>query len=401
MNKPLRIGVIMISGKGWIGGSEYIKNIILALSSLPDEVKKTFEICLLYSKSSIDLDTYDLLKPHLNISYDLDRELNSCTFLNRLVWKLRRFFFKAVNPRMLDFCKKKEINFIYPYLISGNEQTPNFQACFWIADFQHKYLPNLFTKSENQERDKHFKKIAKISHRIVLSSQTVATDFQKFYPDSKAKIEILHFRTSIPEEWYLKNAVEVQKIYNLPDRFFLVSNQFWQHKNHGIIFEALRILKSQSISPIVVFTGNIYDYRNPDYADFILQAIHKNDLASQTYLLGLIPKQDQMQLMRRSIAVIQPSLFEGWSTVIEDARCLGKKIILSDLEVHLEQNPPNSFFFERNSPRQLADLIDKYWHDMSDFPDLDQETLARYRNIQEVQEFGYQFLAIAKNVKNS
>jgi hypothetical protein len=61
--------------------------------------------------------------------------------------------------------------------------------------------------------------------------------------------------------------------------------------------------------------------------------------------------------MRHSLAVIQPSLFEGWSTVVEDARCLGKKIILSDLLVQVEQNPQGSEFFERHSPQQLADLI--------------------------------------------
>ena len=397
MTKLLRIGIIMISGKGWIGGSEYIKNIILALSSLPHEVRKTFEICLVFSKSSIDSDTYHQIEPHLNISYDLDSETNLDNFTNRVVWKIRRDIFKEVNPRMSDLCKKKGINFVYPYLASENEQTSNFQGCFWIADFQHKYLPNLFTKSEIQERNKYFEKISNVSQRIVLSSKTVATDFQKFFPNSKAKIEVLHFRTSIPEEWYQRDSVKAQKKYNLPDRFFLVSNQFWQHKNHGIIFEALRILKAQSISPIVVFTGNIYDYRNPDYVDLILQTIHKNDLTFQTYLLGLIPKEDQMQLMRRAIAVIQPSLFEGWSTVIEDARCLGKKMLLSDFEVHLEQNPPNSFFFERNSPQQLADLIDKHWRDMSETPNLDQEALARSQNIQEVQEFGYQFLAIANS----
>ena len=397
MTKLLRIGVIMISGKGWIGGSEYIKNIILALSSLPHEVRKTFEICLVFSKSSIDSDTYHQIEPHLNISYDLDSETNLDNFTNRVVWKIRRDIFKEVNPRMSDLCKKKGINFVYPHLASENEQTSNFQGCSWIADFQHKYLPNFFTKSEIQERNKYFEKISNVSQRIVLSSKTVATDFQKFFPNSKAKIEVLHFRTSIPKEWYQRDSVKAQKKYNLPDRFFLVSNQFWQHKNHGIIFEALRILKAQSISPIVVFTGNIYDYRNPDYVDLILQTIHKNDLTFQTYLLGLIPKEDQMQLMRRAIAVIQPSLFEGWSTVIEDARCLGKKMLLSDFEVHLEQNPPNSFFFERNSPQQLADLIDKHWRDMSETPNLDQEALARSQNIQEVQKFGYQFLAIANS----
>ncbi|MFM8004242.1 MAG: glycosyltransferase, partial [Dolichospermum sp.] len=116
-----------------------------------------------------------------------------------------------------------------------------------------------------------------------------------------------------------------------------------------------------SIYPVIVCTGHIYDHRKPDYIDIILQAIHTYGLANQVYLLGLIPRIDQIQLMRHSLAVIQPSLFEGWSTVVEDARCLGKKMILSDFPVHLEQDPPGSVFFERNSPQELANLIGEWW----------------------------------------
>ena len=101
--------------------------------------------------------------------------------------------------------------------------------------------------------------------------------------------------------------------------------------------------------------------------------------------------------MRHSLAVIQPSLFEGWSTVVEDARCLGKKMILSDFPVHLEQDPPESVFFDRNSPEQLAELIGEWWTQLSSGPDVDQENLAKIRNIEEVQAFGYRFLEIVNN----
>jgi hypothetical protein len=99
--------------------------------------------------------------------------------------------------------------------------------------------------------------------------------------------------------------------------------------------------------------------------------------------------------MRRSLAVIQPSLFEGWSTVVEDARVLGKPTILSDISVHLEQNPPNSLFFEQHSPQHLAKLLADGWTQLPPGPDLEQEATARAKNIQEVQSFGQKFLNIA------
>jgi len=399
MTKPLRIGLIMLIGKGWMGGSEYIKNIALALSSLPDKDKEAFETSLIYSESSTDVDTLKQLETCFDNVYDLDKELKVTSALKKVEWKLREKIFHETNPRISDLLNRGDLNlnFIYPYFIDNRNKTLKVRACHWIPDFQHKYLPHLFTPAEIKIRDKVFERIAKSIPRIALSSHIAASDFQKFYPDSNTKVEVLQFRTSIQESWYRKDTITIQTKYNLPNRFFLVSNQFWQHKNHEIILEALKILKRKSIYPVIAFTGSTKDYRNPKYINSILQTIHTYGLESQTYLLGLIPKQDQMQLMRRSIAVIQPSLFEGWSTVVEDARCLGKKILLSDFPVHLEQNPPNSKFFDRYSAQQLADLMDESWHDSSVTPDLEQEALARARNIQEVQEFAYRFLEIAKD----
>jgi hypothetical protein len=52
--------------------------------------------------------------------------------------------------------------------------------------------------------------------------------------------------------------------------------------------------------------------------------------------------------------VLQPSQFEGWSTVIEDARSVGRPVIASDFPVHLEQNAPGSTFFHMGDADDCA-----------------------------------------------
>jgi hypothetical protein len=49
-------------------------------------------------------------------------------------------------------------------------------------------------------------------------------------------------------------------------------------------------------------------------------------------------------------------LFEGWSTVVEDAKSLNKFIFLSDIPVHREQNPLNVCYF---NPYEEIDLTQK------------------------------------------
>ena len=147
----------------------------------------------------------------------------------------------------------------------------------------------------------------------------------------------------------------------------------------------------------MVCTGQLYDDRTPTYCNSILKTINENGLHGQVYLLGLIPKSDQIALMRRCIAVIQPSLFEGWSTLVENARVLGKTVILSDIPVHLEQNPQYSYFFKKNGPNELASLMADVWDSQSPGPDIKKEEQAKSENKIMMLEFGRQFLSIIKS----
>ena len=355
MNKNrLRICLVMQGGLGWIAGIEYIKNIAIALGSLPPEVRSTFELLLLCSKTTNE-DIQKQVKPYLDeLLYEEDC-LQPIDLVNQIRWKGIKILSGQFSPRLDKFFKNRSIDFVYPYL-NKNLTERSYRSAECIFDFQHKYLTHFFSVKEIQSRDSWFLKVANKSSTVVLNSKSAESDFHKFFPEHADKTKVLCFKTVPLSQWFAGNPTQIQAQYSLPNRFFLISNQFWQHKNHLIVFKALNLLKQDKIYPIVVCTGHIYDNRKPDYSDTILQTIHKLGIAQQVHLLGLIPKFEQVQLMRRSIAVVQPSLFEGWSTLVEDARSLGKSIILSNLPVHIEQNPPNSAFFECDFSRTFSQI---------------------------------------------
>jgi glycosyltransferase involved in cell wall biosynthesis len=392
--RRLRICLLMQGGLGWIAGIEYIKNIAIALGSLPPEVRSTFDLILLCSKETNE-DIQQQVKSYLDeLLYEEDC-LEPINLVNQVYWKGVKIVSGQFSPRLDRFLKSKSIDFVYPYL-SGNAASQPYKSAECIFDLQHKYLTNFFSTEDINGRDSWFSEVADRAGTIVLNSKAAESDMHKFFPASVGKTKVLCFKTVPIPRWFEEDPIRVQQKYCLTDRFFLISNQFWQHKNHLMVFEALSLLKQDGIYPIVVFTGHIYDNRKPDHSDRILQTIHKLGLSQQVYLLGLIPKFDQMQLMRRASAIIQPSLFEGWSTLVEDARLLGKSIILSNLPVHIEQNPPNSEFFERESPNHLARLMSEWWQKLNPGPDLEREAIAIDTANLEICEFGNRFLNIAR-----
>lgn len=394
MTEKLRIALVNQGGRGWMGGEIYIANIVKALASLPADERKGIEVSLLLESPGSDLaqlvDSHDFVSCH-----ELSQVLPPTTPTKRLGWKLQKMLLRKADPRFERFVQMQGLDFVYPYF-APREKVFTARSCTWIPDFQHRFLPHLFSDAEVRSRDRSHAELAAHSERIVFSSQAVATDFRTFYPASKAKAEILHFRTSPSPDWLASDAAAVRRKYVLPDRYLLLCGQFWQHKNHMVVLEALQLLREQGVYPVIVCTGHLYDYRKPEHCDVILQAIHTRGLAQQFLVLGLIPRLDQIQLMRDCIGVVQPSLFEGWSTVVEDARCLGRPLILSDLAVHMEQNPPGAAYFERSNAADLAARLAEWWAQAQPDADRSLERQAQVANREDIQAFARQFLAIAR-----
>jgi len=95
-------------------------------------------------------------------------------------------------------------------------------------------------------------------------------------------------------------------------------------------------------------------------------------------LLGVIPRADQIQVLRCAAAVVQPSLFEGWSTVIEDAKALGRPVIASDIAVHREQleGYEAAHLFKAGDAADLATVLASRWPGLQAGPDTEGERQA-------------------------
>ena len=150
----------------------------------------------------------------------------------------------------------------------------------------------------------------------------------------------------------------------------------------------------KDLNPNIVLTGKLF-YNDDFYGKEIIDNINQRKINNQVFILGLIPKKDQFLLMRKSIAIIQPSLFEGWSTIVEEARTIGKNIILSDLNVHKEQDFDRSIFFKRNSYKDLAAKIAFYFMKLKPGPNLKTESLFSKKHRYLMQNFANEFISLS------
>ncbi|MEJ2393044.1 MAG: glycosyltransferase, partial [Gammaproteobacteria bacterium] len=102
-------------------------------------------------------------------------------------------------------------------------------------------------------------------------------------------------------------------------------------------------------------------YRQPEFFEKLMDYANECGAAENFRVLGIVPINDLFGLMHNSISMINPSLFEGWSTSVEEAKSLGKRIILSDIPVHREQAPGGGEFFDPESAQELAEAMWRLW----------------------------------------
>lgn len=352
MAQRKRIALIFSVNPNWMGGTYYVLNIINALDSLPDEEKP--EILLCSSMADFQFALRNVSYPYLkriDVKYPF-------FLIKRIINKISRIL---LNRNLLPVIPllKENVDMVFPLMKAGQVKSKS-KKIYWIPDFQEKFLPQFFNEQELKVRDDRIKGIITENAPVVFSSLDAFKAFKKFYPQGvNGKEKIYRFAVQIPATDNL-DSKKILKELNIKKPFFYCGNQLWQHKNHKVLFEAVKILKDKGIDISLVCSGATEDYRNPDYFKNLCSFIESYKLKDNIKILGLIDRKAQLCLMKDCEAIIQPSLFEGWSTSVEEAKALNKFLILSDLEVHKEQASENAVFFDRSSAEDLAEKIEGF-----------------------------------------
>lgn len=271
----------------------------------------------------------------------------------------------------------------------------------WFPDFQYLHMPEMFTQDDAEHFDSMIRGMGRYAARLMLSSQNARKDFEKILPQFAHKVAVIPFTAWIDEAVLGADPEAICSEYHLPRKFIYLPNQFWKHKNHELALRALTLAVKQLPEVTLVASGPIEDYRNPGYASDFVASVWRADMRDRFLVLGTVPRLHVYGLMRQSLAVLQPSLFEGWSSSIEEAKSLGKLVIASKLEVHLEQNAPGARYFDPHDPQQLADLLIKTYQEGRPGPDQEAEARARLAMTERAREFGARFLALCSEAAAS
>jgi len=349
MGARKRLGLIFSYDEQWIGGTYYTINLIESFNTLNEDQQP--EIIVFSNEQDFSRLGKETRYPYL--TYEL---LNGSplffwqTFLNKVCVKIfNRIIYKN------EYKGKLDALFLFQqcgYL----ESVPMQNRIYWIPDFQDKHLPQFFSRETLEKKDNRSKWIAKNVNTLILSSESVYTDWKKFYPEHTCNVKVVHFSVTHPKYNHI-SIDDLRQRYNLPEVYFFSPNQFWAHKNHIVLIKAAQELKSAGTPVVVAFSGKENDNRNPGYTEDLKEYVTRNRLDDVVKFLGFLDREEQLQIMNHARAIVQPSFFEGWSTVIEDAMAMNKCVIASNLQVNQEQLGDRGYFFSPLDFQELAEIL--------------------------------------------
>jgi glycosyltransferase involved in cell wall biosynthesis len=341
----VRVAFILINSASWTGGYNYLLNLFSAIENCQTSQIRPILFC------GEDVAESDL-SPFFaagNIEVIGSPLFNRCKKLPRLL----RSLLMGVDANALRLFQQHKIDVVFENATFYGRRF-SLPVIAWLPDFQHRHLRDQFGFGAYWRREWGFRTQVAFGRIIMLSSEDARKDCEHFYPGATGNTAVVRFAASIPAELIEDFPEAVIPEYRLPPKFFYLPNQFWRHKNHMVVIEALGLLKQQGYEVVVAVTGNPLDPRHPEYIGQLNARVEMLGLRDNFRILGLVPRRHVISLLRACTALINPSFFEGWSSTVEEARALGVPMLLSDIAVHREQMQDAATYFDADDAKCLA-----------------------------------------------
>jgi glycosyltransferase involved in cell wall biosynthesis len=348
----VRVAFTLIGGKNWTGGYNYLLNLLRVITARRSGAVQP----VLFFGADTDADEALPFRAIDGVEIVTSSALNT----DRRFASLLMSLLLGADPAMRRLFDEHRIDVVFENAQFQGARL-GIPAIAWIPDFQHRELPHLFPRAAWWKRELGFRAQIAAGRTIMLSSHDARDACERHYPASVGRTRVVRFAVPSagrPDAVTIRSAREA---HGLPERYFYMPNQFWKHKNHILVIEALALLKQAGHSIVVVASGKQLDPHRPDHFARVIARMVEADVGDQFRLLGLIPYEHVRPLMAGSLALLNPSLFEGWSTTVEEARALQVPMVLSDLAVHYEQASCMARFFDRTSASSLADALLAVW----------------------------------------
>lgn len=233
-----------------------------------------------------------------------------------------------------------------------------------IHDVQHRLQPEFLEVSadgEWEQREAIYRHCAREAVAIVMTSEVGRDQFLDFYGAYGATPERMKILPPVPPRYLGEPSTDerrrVAQKYALPDRYLFYPAQFWPHKNHARIIQALERLKMAGLGVDVVFCGSSAGDLRTRQFQLITRMAAECGVSSQVHHLGYVPDEEMAVLYVGAVALVMPTLFGPTNIPPVEAWAYGCPVLCSDIDGIREQLGDAALLVDPRSVQAIANGI--------------------------------------------
>ena len=350
----MKIIAILVNNISIGGGFAQSLNAIVQMKDLS---KNSFEFSVLTSDKS-NLKVLDALKID---SFYLKLRLFDKLFATITLTEIGNKFiskFKLISP----FEKKLKseactlVYFLSPSSTMSLIQSINYIATVW--DSSHRDSPEfdeVRSHGEFRTREYIYKNYLAQALITMVDADISRDNLHIRYGLDKDKMLVMPFSPNPLLKKSKKNKQQnILKKYNIEAGYLFYPAQFWSHKNHIRVLQAIKILKDQGENINIIFCGGVQKTTS-GYYNKILNYIEKTDLKNEVSILGFVTSEDLSQLYSQCSAVVFPSYLGPTNMPPLETWFHNKPLLCSEL--HAEQVGKAAILFNPDNSKDIAESI--------------------------------------------
>jgi glycosyltransferase involved in cell wall biosynthesis len=268
-----------------------------------------------------------------------------------------------------------------------------------IHDLQYADYPQYFEESDRSQRHRNFAAACRQADRLICVSNFVRRRVLEAstLPDGKVTTvytQLAH-RFSTAPEICRSTLADLQLT---PGRYFFYPANFWKHKNHEMLLTAMGLLVRRCPGSDIklVCTG-----AGTERATFLKSAAERMGLKHQVVFPGYVSDSEFSVLMHNCLALIYPSLYEGFGMPVIEAQAIGKPVLCGNVTSLPEISGGAALIFDPKLPESIVEAIQRIESDLQLRQELSRSGLANARRFADADTMANEYLTVlAEAVQN-
>jgi glycosyltransferase involved in cell wall biosynthesis len=224
-----------------------------------------------------------------------------------------------------------------------------------VYDLQFAVYPQFFPSAEVVHREQVFADCCRHSTMIATISdytRNASIDYGRIAPAKVKTIEL-----GVPR--HLLRAGErddgiIARASLRAHRYLIYPANFWQHKNHEMLFTAFGLARHMGLPPDIKLVCTGAPGARQDWLKSVVQAM---GLQEFVVFPGYVSSAELLSLITNCTGVIFPSLYEGFGLPVIEAMAAGVPVACSNTTSLPEVAGDAAILFDPRAPQQIAEGI--------------------------------------------